>query len=105
MVTQYDIELYLRLEHEVIHKKLEVFPGINEDQAMQFMERVSEAQVLAKRQFKELDDKKKQGGKKRGHADSDDDAKDSEAVVGGFKNKKMVAGAGGSGKSLKKRTK
>ena len=108
MVTQYDIELYLRLEHEVIHKKLELYPGISEDQVMQFMERVSEAQVLAKRQMKELDEKKK-GGRKRGGAGSDeDDAKDTEGVVGGYKQtkkKKFSGGKGGGGKIFKKRTK
>ena len=45
VVTQYDIELYLRLEHDVINRKLDLYPGVNEQEAMQFMERVSEAQV------------------------------------------------------------
>ena len=45
VVTQYDVELYLRLEHDVIHQKLQLYPGVDEQAAMQFMERVSEAQV------------------------------------------------------------
>ncbi|XP_063727116.1 probable ATP-dependent RNA helicase DDX47 [Symsagittifera roscoffensis] len=109
VVTQYDVELYLRLEHDVIHQKLQLYPGVDEQAAMQFMERVSEAQVMAKRQMKELDEKKGGKGSRGARGENSDDEGDSEAVVGNFKVKKKTklasGGGGGGGKVTKKKFK
>lgn len=56
-VTQYDVELYQRIEF-LIEKKLEAHP-IVEDEVMLLVERVSEAQRYAKMELKELHDNKK----------------------------------------------
>ena len=82
IVTQYDIELYLRLEHDVIHRKLDLYPGVSEQEAMQFMERVAEAQVMAKRQMKELEEKSKSAKRKPGSDEEDE----SEAVDANYKS-------------------
>jgi len=52
MVTQYDVELYQRIE-ELIKRKLPVFPA-SDEQAMILVERVNEAQRIAATQLKEL---------------------------------------------------
>ncbi len=67
-VTQYDVELFQRIEH-LIGKQLPLYNTVDE-QVMVLQERVAEAQRLAKIQMKEMDDKKKQGKRK---ADSDDE--------------------------------
>ncbi|CAI2177199.1 17282_t:CDS:2 [Funneliformis geosporum] len=45
LVTQYDVELYQRIEH-VIGKKMELFPLDSKDDVMLLQERVSEAQRM-----------------------------------------------------------
>lgn len=56
-VTQYDVELYQRIEY-LIGKKLPEFPTVQEE-VLLLMERVSEAQRIAKLEMKDLEDKKK----------------------------------------------
>ena len=56
-VTQYDVELYQRIEF-LIGKKLPEFPTVQEE-VLLLMERVSEAQRIAKLEMKDLEDKKK----------------------------------------------
>lgn len=63
IVTQYDIELYQRIE-ALIEKKLPEF-NIDKGLAMSLMERVSEAQRLAILKLKEDSQKKKGGGYSR----------------------------------------
>ncbi|XP_037570792.1 probable ATP-dependent RNA helicase DDX47 [Dermacentor silvarum] len=92
-VTQYDVELYQRIEH-LIGKKLPLYETV-EEEVMALVERVTEAQRFAKMELKEQEDKKK-GGRKR-KADDDDDADDTEQAFGvhdriGKKNKKNAGG-------------
>merc|ERR1719369_1401258 len=68
-VTQYDVELYQRIEH-LIGKKLPLYPTV-EEEVMLLAERVSEAQRAAKIELKELEERKKVG-KKRKHGNGDD---------------------------------
>lgn len=67
IVTQYDIELYQKIEAN-IQMKLEQFPTAKEE-VMVFHEKVAEAQRLATRMMREADGGRK-GGRKR-HADDD----------------------------------
>ncbi|XP_077526066.1 putative ATP-dependent RNA helicase DDX47 [Haemaphysalis longicornis] len=95
-VTQYDVELYQRIEH-LIGKKLPLYETV-EEEVMALVERVTEAQRFAKMELKEQEDKKK-GGKRR-KADDDDDADDTEMALGvhdriGKHNKKNMKNAGG----------
>lgn len=59
LVTQYDVELFQRIEH-LIGKQLPLYQTQNED-VMHLNERVAEAQRLSKIQIKEMDEKKKMG--------------------------------------------
>jgi len=70
-VTQYDVELYQRIEH-LIGKKLPVYPT-EENEVMSLLERVAEAQRIAKQEIREMEMKKGKGGKKRKKGDDSDD--------------------------------
>jgi ATP-dependent RNA helicase DDX47/RRP3 len=72
-VTQYDVELFQRIEF-LIGKKLPVHKT-QDDEVMILQERVGEAQRLSKMQMKELDEKKK-NGKRNGKGNHDDDDDD-----------------------------
>lgn len=54
-VTQYDVELFQKIEH-TIKQKLEEYP-INEEEAKVFYERVVEAQRFAAMEIKSIDNK------------------------------------------------
>ncbi|XP_068674094.1 probable ATP-dependent RNA helicase DDX47 [Montipora foliosa] len=56
-VTQYDVELYQRIE-QLIEKKLPLYPTV-EDEVLLLMERVSEAQRYAKMEQREMQENKK----------------------------------------------
>lgn len=56
-VTQYDVELFQRIEH-LIGKKLPVFPT-EDDEVMMLTERVTEAQRFARMELREHGEKKK----------------------------------------------
>ncbi|XP_050536679.1 probable ATP-dependent RNA helicase DDX47 [Daktulosphaira vitifoliae] len=56
LVTQYDIELYQRIE-QLIGKKLPLYQ-VEDDEVMCLQERVSEAQRIAKMNMKDMGDKK-----------------------------------------------
>lgn len=60
VVTQYDIELYQKIEANIA-LKLEAFPAPKEEVAC-FHERVAEAQRLAARLLREEDSKRRGGG-------------------------------------------
>jgi len=59
LVTQYDVELFQRIEH-LIGKQLPIYKTQDED-VMHLNERVAEAQRLSKIQIKEMEEKKKMG--------------------------------------------
>ncbi|XP_045478280.1 probable ATP-dependent RNA helicase DDX47 [Harmonia axyridis] len=69
-VSQYDVELYQRIEH-LIGKQLPLYKT-EEDEVMALQERVAEAQRIAKMEIKDIDDKKGAGKRKKGDADDDD---------------------------------
>lgn len=72
-VTQYDVEAYQHLE-ELIGQKLDQYP-VEEEEALVLLERVSEAQRLACRELKEINEKQKGSGKRKkgGSAGGEDD--------------------------------
>ncbi|XP_057347903.1 probable ATP-dependent RNA helicase DDX47 isoform X2 [Manis pentadactyla] len=85
-VTQYDVELFQRIEH-LIGKKLPVFPT-QDDEVMMLTERVTEAQRFARMELREHGEKKK---RPRGNAGDDDDTEGALGVrnkVAGGKMKK-----------------
>ena len=99
-VSQYDVELYQRIE-ALIGKKLPKYTT-EESEVMAFQERVGEATRLAKIEMKDLEEKKKSGGKRR-RGEAGDDFDDSENFAG---VKKRVKGGGakrGGGKFRKGR--
>ncbi|OWR53508.1 putative ATP-dependent RNA helicase DDX47 like protein [Danaus plexippus plexippus] len=83
-VSQYDVELYQRIE-QLIGKQLPLYKT-DENEVMVLQERVAEAQRLTKIEMKELEDKKGSRGKKRG-ADSDDDTEEAVGVRRRIKGK------------------
>lgn len=71
LVTQYDVELYQKVE-QVIGKKLEAHPA-EQEAVLVMLERVAEAGRLAAMQMKDADAKKRgRGGKGKGDLDGDD---------------------------------
>lgn len=88
-VTQYDVELFQRIE-TLIGKKLPAFPT-QEDEVMMLVERVSEAQRFARIEMKEQGEKRKRHGGK-----GDEDADDTEQSTG--VRKKVKGGSGGGGR-------
>jgi len=92
-VSQYDVELYQRIEH-LLGFQLPVFP-VEEADVMALEERVAEAQRVAKMDLRELEEKGQGGiraGKKRRGKDDNDDTETSTGVrkrlKGGQKNNK-----------------
>ncbi|XP_043216874.1 probable ATP-dependent RNA helicase DDX47 isoform X1 [Amphibalanus amphitrite] len=70
VVTQYDVELYQRIEH-LIGKKLPQYPAA-EDEVMMLQERVMEADRHAKLELRSLGDKET-GRKRKRRPDGDDE--------------------------------
>ncbi|XP_012235824.1 ATP-dependent RNA helicase DDX47 [Linepithema humile] len=70
-VTQYDVELYQRIE-QLISKQLPLYPT-EEEEVMLLQERVSEAQRIAKTDMRNIEDSKKSHKRKRGGDNEDDD--------------------------------
>ncbi|CAG0918715.1 unnamed protein product [Notodromas monacha] len=79
-VTQYDVELFQRIEH-LIGKKLPLFPTV-EEEVLVLSERVNEAQRAARLEMKDLEESKK--GKRKGKGgklfDDDDDGENAMGV-------------------------
>jgi ATP-dependent RNA helicase DDX47/RRP3 len=69
VVTQYDVEIYQRIEH-MLGQKLEAFEAPQEE-ALLLMERVGEAQRYAAMEMRSSGGKKGKGGGKRGRGDGD----------------------------------
>merc|ERR1712062_29402 len=102
-VSQYDVELYQRIEH-LLGKQLPLYPT-EESEVLLLTDRVNEANALARQQYKEMEDKR-QSNKKRKKGDYDgDDAESSMGIIDrlGVKGKKGQAGGSKSGKKFKKR--
>jgi ATP-dependent RNA helicase DDX47/RRP3 len=88
LVTQYDVELFQRIEN-LIGKQLPVYKT-QDDEVMHLQERVAEAQRLSKIQIKEMDEKKKQNGKfkrKGAEAGSENEDKLDTEESAGFKKR------------------
>ncbi|CAL1277815.1 unnamed protein product [Larinioides sclopetarius] len=85
-VTQYDVELYQKIE-TLIDKKLPLYPTKTEE-VMILVDRVTEAQLLANKEMKELEGKDR---KRRHHQKNvdDDDTEESKGVKSHFKKKKF----------------
>ncbi|XP_038639882.1 probable ATP-dependent RNA helicase DDX47 [Scyliorhinus canicula] len=85
-VTQYDVELFQRIEH-LIGKKLPAFPT-QEEEVMLLVERVTEAQRFARLELREQGDKRK-----RPREEADDDTENSlgirQKVSGGKMRKRQ----------------
>jgi ATP-dependent RNA helicase DDX47/RRP3 len=79
LVTQYDVELFQRIEH-LIGKQLPIYKT-EDAEVMLLQERVAEAQRLSKIQIKEMEDKKKSGKRKANDSD-DENALDTEESAG-----------------------
>ncbi|XP_034251681.1 probable ATP-dependent RNA helicase DDX47 [Thrips palmi] len=95
-VTQYDVELYQRIEH-LIGKQLPLYKT-EEEEVMLLQERVAEAQRVAKMEMKDQDEKK--GGKRKRGDGEDDDMETSSGVrkrLMGKKGGKFGGGKGGKG--------
>lgn len=83
-VTQYDVELYQRIE-QLICKQLPLYKT-EEDEVMVLQERVAEAQRIARMEMKDLTDK---NGKRKKRGDDEDDT---EAATGVRKRLKRKGG-------------
>ncbi|KAL0129259.1 hypothetical protein PUN28_004158 [Cardiocondyla obscurior] len=77
-VTQYDVELYQRIE-QLISKQLPLYPT-EEEEVMLLQERIAEAQRIVKMDMKNMEDNKKSGKRKRGGDHEDDDTEQSIGV-------------------------
>lgn len=86
LVTQYDVEMFQKIEH-LTGAKMEAFAAERDD-VLLLLEQVSNAQRIATMQMKESDEGKGGKGKKRGHMGNDE-----EAGLGG----RAAAGGGGRG--------
>uniref|UniRef100_A0A3P9K921 Probable ATP-dependent RNA helicase DDX47 n=1 Tax=Oryzias latipes TaxID=8090 RepID=A0A3P9K921_ORYLA len=91
-VTQYDVELFQRIE-TLIGKKLPAFPT-QEEEVMMLVERVSEAQRFARVEMKEQGEKRK---RPRGRDGDEDDTEQASGVRKKVKGGKGAAGGGGGG--------
>ena len=78
-VSQYDLELYLRIEH-LLGRKMPKYEA-EEEVVMTLAESVAEAQRYAQRELKEMEEKKR-SNKKRKKATAGDGFEDSEQYVG-----------------------
>ncbi|XP_006888482.1 PREDICTED: probable ATP-dependent RNA helicase DDX47 isoform X2 [Elephantulus edwardii] len=85
-VTQYDVELFQRIEH-LIGKKLPVFPTQDEE-VMMLTERVTEAQRFARMELREHGEKKKRSREDTGDNDDTEGAIGVRNKVAGGKMKK-----------------
>ncbi|EDV99099.1 probable ATP-dependent RNA helicase DDX47 [Drosophila grimshawi] len=94
IVSQYDIELYQRIE-QLLGKQLPLYK-CEEDEVMALQERVAEAQRTAKLEFKDLEDSKGyKGGRGNKRTAASDNQDDSEQFTGARKRMKPMGGRGG----------
>lgn len=103
MVTQYDVEVYQRLE-ALLGKKLPEYK-LDEETVLVLLERVNEAQRLATRELKEQLAARKSNGRRK-HRQTEDDVDGGEGDEGLQKilekqlKKGYAGGSGGRGGSL-----
>ncbi|CAB9500352.1 dependent RNA helicase [Seminavis robusta] len=98
LVTQYDVEVYMRLE-ALLGRKLAEYK-LDEETVLVLLERVNEAQRMATRELKEqLASRKDSGGRRKHRRSSDDDVDGGEENgLQGIIEKELRKGyAGGSG--------
>ncbi|KHJ48299.1 DEAD/DEAH box helicase [Trichuris suis] len=84
-VTQYDVELYQRIEY-LIGKQLPLYET-DEPAVLSLLERVTEANRLARMQMKELEEKKSRRQKKRGKGADDENEQDDEGEALGYQQR------------------
>lgn len=97
-VTQYDVELYQRIEH-LLSKQLPLYT-CEEDEVMALQERVGEAQRTAKLELKDIDDRRGMKAKRRREGG---DIDDSEQFMGARKRFNGPSSKGGNKKFKGKR--
>ena len=88
-VTQYDVELYQRLEH-LLGRRLPK-ADVDEDRALAFLDRVTEASRTAQRQVNDDDSFKKRRKKRDDYDEEDDDAVPRKNKFAGLKKKKHAS--------------
>lgn len=93
LVTQYDVEMFQKIEH-LTGVKMEAFQA-ERDEVLLLLEQVSNAQRIATMQMKEADDGKGKG-RKRGHMgdDEEDGSLATLAMKGGSSGKRPKGGRG-----------
>jgi len=103
-VSQYDVELYQRIEH-LLGKQLPLYPT-DEKEVLLLTTRVGEATRLAQVEYKEMEDKRKSNKKRKKGGQGGDDAADSLGIIdrlgGAAKGKKGQVGGGGRNNGAKK---
>lgn len=99
-VTQYDVELYQRIEH-LLGKQLPLYP-CEQDEVMALQERVSEAQRTAKLELKDIEDRKGAKAKRRREGGGGDEDDDTEQFMGARKRFKGPQNGKGGGKQYGK---
>ncbi|KAF9987067.1 ribosomal RNA processing protein [Mortierella antarctica] len=102
-VTQYDVEVYQRIE-QALDKKLEEFPA-DKDAVMLLQERVAEAQRFAITELKEQHASRGKGGRggnKRLFNQDDNDRDDDSVQAGGYRSKSGAARGNRAGKKMRK---
>jgi ATP-dependent RNA helicase DDX47/RRP3 len=97
MVTQYDVELYQRIEH-LLGKQLPLFKT-EEDEVMALQERVGEAQRTARLELKDIEDKR--GSKTKFKNFGDDDTEQFNGARKRMGGKMGTSGGGGKRKKFK----
>jgi len=100
-VSQYDVELYQRIE-ALLGKKLPLYPT-EENEVMLLSERVMEANRMAKVELKEMEDKRKSGKKRKQGGASLEDAEESMGIVNRLNGKKKQQNKRPGGKKMKRR--
>ncbi|KAF9319083.1 ribosomal RNA processing protein [Podila minutissima] len=100
-VTQYDVEVYQRIE-QALDKKLDEFP-VDKDAVMLLQERVDEAQRFAITELKEQHATRGKGGRGKRQFNSDDKDRDDDSVQAGAYHSKSGAARGNrQGKKMRK---
>ncbi|KAG9322525.1 hypothetical protein KVV02_003037 [Mortierella alpina] len=102
-VTQYDVEVYQRIE-QALDKKLDEFPA-DKDAVMLLQERVAEAQRFAITELKEQHASRGKGGRggnKRLFNQDDNDRDDDSVQAGGYRSKSGAARGNRAGKKMRK---
>jgi len=98
MVTQYDVEVYQRLEH-LLGKKLSECK-LAEEEVLLLLERVNEAQRLATRELKEQLSTRDGNGKNRRKGRNNDGEDDGESGIRNEMRRGYAGGSGGRGGGL-----